>query len=113
MLSQGSMSLLDEISAVLKLDNVEVAKTGWKMCSQQAWDQRFSIQLEKSRELELLIYWKDWRSLCAVKFLKLEEFVDDVRHGMAIQLEPQGLLFAEVNTEFQMNDLFLTSKICI
>ena len=47
------MSLLDEISAVLKLDNVEVAKTGWKMCSQQAWDQRFSIQLEKSRELEL------------------------------------------------------------
>ena len=70
------MSLLDEISAVLKLDNVEVAKTGWKMCSQQAWDQRFSIQLEKSRELELLIYWKDWRSLCAVKFLKLEEFVE-------------------------------------
>ena len=88
--------ILDEISAVLKLDNVEVAKTGWKICSQQAWDQRFSIQLEKSRELELLIYWKDWRSLCAVKFLKLEEFVDDVRHGMAIQLEPQGLLFAEV-----------------
>jgi len=86
----------NEISAVLKLDNVEVAKTGWKICSQQAWDQRFSIQLEKSRELELLIYWKDWRSLCAVKFLKLEEFVDDVRHGMAIQLEPQGLLFAEI-----------------
>ena len=101
------ISPTDEISAVLKLDNVEVAKTGWKPCSQQAWDQRFSIQLEKSRELELLIYWKDWRSLCAVKFLKLEEFVDDVRHGMAIQLEPQGLLFAEVNTELQMNDFFI------
>merc|ERR1719187_1003196 len=86
----------NEISAVLKLDNVEVARTSWKPCSQQAWDQRFSIQLEKSRELELLIYWKDWRSLCAVKFLKLEEFVDDVRHGMAIQLEPQGILFAEI-----------------
>ena len=46
--------------------------------------------------MELLIYWKDWRSLCAVKFCKLEEFVDDVRHGMALQLEPQGMLFAEV-----------------
>ena len=91
------MSLLDEISAVLKLDNVEVAKTGWKMCSQQAWDQRFSITLDKSRELEVSVYWKDWRSLCAVKFLKLEEFIDDVRHGMALQMEPQGLLFAEVN----------------
>ena len=42
------------------------------------------------------MYWKDWRSLCAVKFLRLEEFIDDVRHGMALQLEPQGLLFAEV-----------------
>jgi len=86
----------NEISAVLKLDNVEVARTNWKPCSQQAWDQRFSIQLEKSRELELSVYWKDWRSLCAVKFLKLEEFIDDVRHGMALQLEPQGLLFAEI-----------------
>lgn len=86
----------NEISAVLKLDNVEVARTSWKVCSQQAWDQRFSILLDKSRELEVSVYWKDWRSLCAVKFLKLEEFIDDVRHGMALQMEPQGLLFAEI-----------------
>jgi len=86
----------NEISAVLKLDNVEVARTSWKACSQQAWDQRFSIVLDKSRELEVSIYWKDWRALCAVKFLKLEEFIDDVRHGMAITMEPQGLLFAEI-----------------
>lgn len=57
---------------------------------------RFSIELDKSRELEIGIYWKDWRSLCAVKFLKLEEFIDDERHGMALHLEPQGLLFAEI-----------------
>lgn len=82
--------------AVIKLDNTTVAQTSWKICSQQAWDQRFSIELDKSRELEIGIYWKDWRSLCAVKFLRLEEFIDDVRHGMAMQLEPQGLLFAEV-----------------
>lgn len=31
-----------------------------------------------------------------MKFLKLEEFIDDERHGMALHLEPQGLLFAEV-----------------
>lgn len=86
----------NEIMAVIKLDNTSVAQTSWKMCSQQAWDQRFSIDLEKSRELEIGIYWRDWRSLCAVKFLRLEEFVDDIRHGMALQLEPQGLLFAEI-----------------
>lgn len=57
---------------------------------------RFSIDLDKSRELEIGVYWRDWRSLCAIKFLRLEDFIDDIRHGMALQLEPQGLLFAEV-----------------
>lgn len=52
--------------------------------------------MDKSRELEIGVYWRDWRSLCAIKFLRLEEFIDDIRHGMALQLEPQGLLFAEV-----------------
>ena len=63
---------------------------------------RFSFNLEKSRELEIDIYWRDWRSLCAVKFLRLEEFVDDCRHGMALQLEPKGLLFAEVVIIFDL-----------
>lgn len=98
--SSKSYNVKDEISneimAIIKLDNQTVAQTNWRLCSQQAWDQRFSIELEKSRELEIGIYWRDWRSLCAVKFLKLEEFIDDVRHGMALQLEPQGLLFAEI-----------------
>ncbi|XP_076546394.1 serine/threonine-protein kinase N isoform X4 [Osmia lignaria lignaria] len=98
--SSKSYSVKDETSndimAVIKLDNQTVAQTSWRPCSQQAWDQRFSIELDKSRELEIGIYWKDWRSLCAIKFLRLEEFIDDVRHGMALQLEPQGLLFAEI-----------------
>lgn len=98
--SSKSYSVKDETSseimAIIKLDNITVAQTSWKPCSQQAWDQRFSIDLDRSRELEIGVYWRDWRSLCAVKFLRLEEFIDDVRHGMALQLEPQGLLFAEI-----------------
>lgn len=98
--SSKSYSVKDDVSseimAVIKLDNTTVAQTSWKPCSQQAWDQRFSIDLDKSRELEIGIYWRDWRSLCAVKFLRLEEFIDDIRHGMALQLEPQGLMFAEI-----------------
>ncbi|XP_040070750.2 serine/threonine-protein kinase N2 [Ixodes scapularis] len=85
-----------EIMAVLKLDNVNVGQTAYKPCSQQAWDQRFQITLDRSRELEIQVYWKDWRGMCAVKFLRLEEFIDDERHGMALHLEPKGLLFAEV-----------------
>lgn len=98
--SSKSYSVKDETSseimAVIKLDNMTVGQTSWKPCSQQAWDQRFSIDLDRSRELEIGVYWRDWRSLCAVKVLRLEEFIDDVRHGMALQLEPQGLLFAEI-----------------
>lgn len=86
----------NEIMAVLKLDNVTVCQTSWKSCSQKAWDQRFTIDLDRSRELEIQIYWHDWRSLCAIKYLRLEEFVEDDRNGIPLHLEPKGILFAEI-----------------
>ncbi|MGH0157222.1 UNVERIFIED_CONTAM: hypothetical protein FKN15_044030 [Acipenser sinensis] len=85
-----------EISAVLKLDNKTVGRTQWKSVSNQAWDQSFSIELNRSRELEIGVYWRDWRELCAVSFLRLEDFLDNQRHGMCLYLEPQGMLFTEV-----------------
>uniref|UniRef100_A0A672KAM1 protein kinase C n=1 Tax=Sinocyclocheilus grahami TaxID=75366 RepID=A0A672KAM1_SINGR len=88
--------LSNEISAVLKLDNTVVVQTSWKPVSNQSWDQKFTLELDRSRELEISVYWRDWRSLCAVKFLRLEDFLDNQRHGMCLYLEPQGTLFAEV-----------------
>ena len=44
----------------------------------------------------ITVSWKDYRQMCAMKFLKLEDFLDDERHGLALDLEPKGLLFAEV-----------------
>nr|XP_033771127.1 serine/threonine-protein kinase N2 isoform X2 [Geotrypetes seraphini] len=85
-----------EICAVLKLDNTVVGQTNWKPISNQSWDQKFTLELDRSRELEISVYWRDWRSLCAVKFLRLEDFLDNQRHGMCLYLEPQGTLFAEV-----------------
>uniref|UniRef100_A0A673AMY0 protein kinase C n=1 Tax=Sphaeramia orbicularis TaxID=375764 RepID=A0A673AMY0_9TELE len=83
-------------NAVLKLDNTVVGQTSWRPVSNQAWDQKFTLELDRSRELEISVYWRDWRSLCAVKFLRLEDFLDNQRHGMCLYLEPQGMLFAEV-----------------
>lgn len=98
--SARSYSVRDEMStdvmAVLKLDNVTVAQTSWKSCCQKAWDQRFSLELERNRELEIQVFWRDWRSLCAIKFLRLEEFIEDNRHGIPLQMEPQGILFSEI-----------------
>lgn len=91
-----SEELSNEIGAVLKLDNTVVGQTSWRPVSNQAWDQKFTLELDRSRELEISVYWRDWRSLCAVKFLRLEDFLDNQRHGMCLYLEPQGMLFAEV-----------------
>ncbi|XP_076846518.1 serine/threonine-protein kinase N2 [Brachyhypopomus gauderio] len=88
--------LSNEISAVLKLDNTVVGQTTWRPVSSHCWDQKFTLELDRSRELEIGVYWRDWRSLCAVKFLRLEDFLDNERHGMCLYLEPQGTLFAEV-----------------
>lgn len=84
-----------EVMAVLKLDNVTVAQTSWKSCCQKSWDQRFSLDLERNRELEIQVFWRDWRSLCAIKFLRLEDFIEDQRQGIALHLEPQGIIFGE------------------
>ncbi len=59
-----------------------------------------NVCLPQSRELEISVYWRDWRSLCAVKFLRLEDFLDNQRHGMCLYLEPQGTLFAEVPLQY-------------
>uniref|UniRef100_A0A8C2UF14 protein kinase C n=1 Tax=Coturnix japonica TaxID=93934 RepID=A0A8C2UF14_COTJA len=87
---------LHEVLAVLKVDNKVVGQTNWGPVNNQAWDQSFIIELDRSRELEISIYWRDWRELCAVKFLRLDDFLDNERHGMCLLLEPQGMLFAEV-----------------
>lgn len=134
---------------MLKLDNTVVGQTSWRPVSNQAWDQKFTLELDRvmhaslffhpltqhyignaigvshvhvsvclcdfvlqSRELEISVYWRDWRSLCAVKFLRLEDFLDNQRHGMCLYLEPQGMLFAEVHTQPLSQTHTLTVTVC-
>lgn len=80
----------------LKVDNKPVGHTSWGSVHNQCWDQRFSIELERSREIEISIHWRDWRELCAIRFVRLEDFLDNERHGVCLQMEPQGMLFAEI-----------------
>nr|XP_060620373.1 serine/threonine-protein kinase N1 isoform X1 [Anolis sagrei ordinatus] len=91
-----SEDISNEVSAVLKLDNGVVGQTAWKPIGLQAWNQTFTVELERARELEIGVYWRDYRSLCALKYLKLEDFLDNQRHEIHLELEPQGTLLAEV-----------------
>uniref|UniRef100_UPI0037E87A1A serine/threonine-protein kinase N2 n=1 Tax=Semicossyphus pulcher TaxID=241346 RepID=UPI0037E87A1A len=88
--------LSSEVCVVLKVDSRIAGRTHWRQPGNEAWGQSFSIELERSRELEIAVYWRDWRALSGVKFLRLEDFLDNRRHGMCLQLEPQGVLFIEV-----------------
>uniref|UniRef100_A0A8C6Y914 protein kinase C n=1 Tax=Naja naja TaxID=35670 RepID=A0A8C6Y914_NAJNA len=89
--------LLREVLAILKVDNKVVGQTNWGPVSRQAWNQSFTVELERViSELEILVYWHDWRQLCGVAFLRLEGFLDNASHPMAVSLEPQGTLFLEV-----------------
>ncbi|XP_070690458.1 serine/threonine-protein kinase N2-like isoform X2 [Pempheris klunzingeri] len=85
-----------EISAVLRLDTRVVGKTRWAAVDKLSWDQTFCIQLERSRELEVGVLWRDRRAMCAVKFLRLVEMMDHPNHHQDFSLEPQGLLYAEL-----------------
>ncbi|RVE68690.1 hypothetical protein OJAV_G00095200 [Oryzias javanicus] len=85
-----------QVRAVLRLDGRAVGRTGWAAVSRLSWDQMFYIQLERSRELEVCIFWRDQKTMCAVKFLRLEEMMENPTHNQVFGLEPQGLLFIKL-----------------
>ncbi|XP_037654594.1 serine/threonine-protein kinase N3 isoform X1 [Choloepus didactylus] len=93
---RGGGELASEVLAVLKVDNRIVGQTGWGPVARQSWDQTFIIPLERARELEIGVHWRDWRQLCGVAFLRLEDFLDNACHHLSLSLVPQGLLFAQV-----------------
>ncbi|XP_063305291.1 serine/threonine-protein kinase N1-like isoform X1 [Pelobates fuscus] len=91
-----SEELSSEVSVVLRLDNVVAGQTTWKSEGRDAWDQIFKLNLERSRELQVSVYRRDFRSLCAIKYVKLEDFLDDQKHEISLEMEPQGILQCEV-----------------
>lgn len=96
-------SLCDDVYATLRVDHKLVASSEMRSIGPQAWDQRFTVELDKSRELEIDIYWNDRRSMCAFTSLKLGDFIDvgerDAAGGSGtatvLPLEPHGALFVE------------------
>lgn len=52
------MCVTAEVSAVLKLENTVVGQTAWRTVGEQAWDQSFTVELERVRHSTLcLLLW--------------------------------------------------------
>ncbi|MEE6513924.1 hypothetical protein FKM82_021790 [Ascaphus truei] len=91
-----SDDLSNEVNVVLRLDNTAVGQTAWKPEGPETWDQVFKLDLERARELQVSVYRRDYRALCGIKYVKLEDFLDHHRHRTYLELEPQGTLLCEV-----------------
>ncbi|XP_059921749.1 serine/threonine-protein kinase N2-like isoform X2 [Gadus macrocephalus] len=83
-----------EVSAELKLDGRLVGRSRWGPPGRRTWDQTFCCQLDRSRELEVEVCWRDQRGLCGVRFLRLGELMEGTDQSQIFRLEPQGVLFA-------------------
>uniref|UniRef100_A0A8C4Z802 protein kinase C n=1 Tax=Gadus morhua TaxID=8049 RepID=A0A8C4Z802_GADMO len=93
LLTVGCMTLV-EVSAELKLDGRLVGRSRWGPPGRRTWDQTFCCHLDRSRELEVEVCWRDQRGLCGVRFLRLGELMEGTDQSQIFRLEPQGVLFA-------------------
>uniref|UniRef100_A0A0N4ZPC4 protein kinase C n=1 Tax=Parastrongyloides trichosuri TaxID=131310 RepID=A0A0N4ZPC4_PARTI len=98
--SHGQLSINQESTeafARLRLDNHIVGETETKPISLQAWNNsKFTLDLDRAKELEIEIYYKDFRSMCAFTVIKLGDLIDEKdTSGLMLPLEPQGNLFVE------------------
>ncbi|XP_068506139.1 serine/threonine-protein kinase N2 isoform X2 [Syngnathus scovelli] len=97
-----------EASATLRLDGRVVGRTRWVAAGRLSWDQTFCLTLERCRELEVEVFWRDGGKMCALGFLRLDQLLEqqnqrqeDQDNGQAAplewRLEPTGLLHAQFN----------------
>lgn len=61
------------------------------------WKQLFTLDLDRARELEIEIYYRDPRSMCAFLVIRIGDYIEPyTTHNKTLDLEPQGHLSVEV-----------------
>eukprot|EP00116_Pleurobrachia_bachei_P002282 sb/3462544/ len=96
---RNSVSNADDCRCVFKLDNTFQYQTAWRSPQKNCFDDNCSFDLSKSRELEVDVYWRHYKPMCGVAFVKLENFLDYEHKLIELSLEPFGTLYVEVTFE--------------
>uniref|UniRef100_A0A915M9N8 protein kinase C n=1 Tax=Meloidogyne javanica TaxID=6303 RepID=A0A915M9N8_MELJA len=92
----NSKMIQAEVYASIRIDNKLISSTKSKLMGPSCWDQSFSIELDRAKELEIELFYKDKRQMCAFSVLKLGDLIDKSQNaGKHVLLEPQGILFLE------------------
>lgn len=96
---QQRLSQSDEVYAALRLDNRVVATTDTKSMGKECWNQLFTVDLDRAKELEIEVSYRDPRSMCAFSVIRIGDYVESAGTTKKIlELEPQGQLFAEASS---------------
>lgn len=82
-----------------KLDNTLQYQSAWRTPNKTCYDEQHSFDLSKSRELEVDVYWRHYKPMCGVLFVKLENFLDYEKKLIELPIEPYGTLYVEVTFE--------------
>uniref|UniRef100_A0A1I7RKC9 protein kinase C n=1 Tax=Bursaphelenchus xylophilus TaxID=6326 RepID=A0A1I7RKC9_BURXY len=86
----------DEVFATLRLDNRVVATTEARPVRENCWNQTFDLELDRTKELEIEVYYRESRSMCAFLVLRLGEYIEPGLHKKTFELEPRGQLICEL-----------------
>ena len=92
---------ITEMACILKIDNEIFAQTQWiagkSQFDEYTFDEKFNLELDRSKELCIEIWYRDYRAMAAIKYVKLEDLLDnDFNDQMCLELEPQGKVFVHL-----------------
>lgn len=95
--SNNKINQTEEVYAAIRIDNKLVASTKSRTVGPSCWDQNFSIDLDRAKELEFEVFYKDKKQImCAFAVLKLGDLIDKSHStGKLVHLEPFGTIFFE------------------
>ncbi|KAF1747115.1 hypothetical protein GCK72_023574 [Caenorhabditis remanei] len=86
----------DEVFCVLRIDNRYIGSSELKKIIDRNWDQKFDVDLDRSRELQIELFYHDDRSMCGFAAIKLSNLIEtSTKVGIIVPVEPQGNIFVQ------------------
>ncbi|UMM40607.1 hypothetical protein L5515_017168 [Caenorhabditis briggsae] len=86
----------EEVFCVLRIDNRYIGSTDLKKIVDRNWDQKFDVDLDRSRELQIELFYHDDRSMCGFAAVKLSNLIEtSTKVGIIVPVEPQGNIFVQ------------------
>ncbi|EGT59400.1 CBN-PKN-1 protein [Caenorhabditis brenneri] len=86
----------EEMFCVLRIDNRFIGSSELKKVVDLNWDQTFTVTLDRSRELQIELFYHDNRSMVGFAAVKLSNLIEtSSKVGIMVPVEPQGNVFVQ------------------